>query len=145
MKLLLFLLCALPVSAQAPVSASWTETPVPHWTCPAGFYLDRESVRCFHVPARANVIQYDPNLQEEIHWGWVKIVPDSGVLRIGYPPEMIRPGCEVIDKTDEATNRMRFSDESKSGFTIHAKPRHKLHLNCKGVITRLEPLPGTPK
>jgi hypothetical protein len=40
-----------------------------------------------------------------------------------------------MDKSN-SENKMRFSNVSKEGFTIHAKAGHTLHLNCRGMIPR---------
>lgn len=122
-------------------SAEWADSPVRHLHCPAGYVINHHAgitdkiCRPFSPADRA--YQFNSDTQELIYWGQVETIPASGKLRINYSPEFVtQPGCEVIDKTDEATNHVSFSDASKAGVTIHGTPGHKLHLNCRGIIER---------
>lgn len=139
--IILILLAQLAATAHGafPIP-QWTAKPVPHWSCPAGWYIPYQMNPPLCAKANAfmgRTMGYDPEREEQISWGWVKTVPPSGKLRIEYAADFVRqPGCDVTDKTDEATNRVRFSEESKAGVTLHAAPGHKLHLNCHGVIQR---------
>ena len=123
-------------TSPTPPSPKWVETVIPHWSCPPDWDFNHETVACYKRSARVVFAAHDPKTQEEVYWGWSKIVPSNGVLKISYPPEFLgRPGCSVVDKTDEHTP-LCFTDESKEGFTIHTAPGHKLYLNCRGVIAR---------
>jgi hypothetical protein len=131
---ILFLLAqlALPPHTQP----KWIETPVPHWHCDAGMVYSFEAKVCRPFSPADRRDGYDAQSHELVRWGWVKIVPANGTLRIEFPPELTgQPGCEVIDKSD-SENTMRFSAIRKDGFTIQAKPGHKLHLNCRGILPR---------
>lgn len=135
--MLTFVLLAQLAAIQLAPNPVLVKEPVEHWSCPAGFYVEKAERSCVKVsPMYVRLFGLNPAEQEFASWGWVKVVPASGVLRVEYAAGLVRPGCEVIDKTDEATNWVRFSEENKTGFTIHGKPGHKLHLNCHAIMQR---------
>jgi hypothetical protein len=137
--ILLILLAQLAAVKTMPQPV-WAETPVPHWSCPSGWRVEKARAdapivvepSCVRLgPTTAQLYGFNPSTEELITWEWVKTVPASGKLRVDYPAEFLRmPGCLIPEPIDG------FSDESKSGFTLHAKPGRKLHLNCRGVVAR---------
>lgn len=137
MILLLVLFFQLGTKPDTIPSPQWITMPVKHWSCPSGWRVDKTAeIRCMKL-SRIDPVLYKMNADEEqITWGWVKIMPRSGKLRINFPFER-RPGdgCEVIDK-DDAKYPISFTGENKQGFTVHAPKGHTIHLNCKAVIPR---------
>jgi hypothetical protein len=141
--LLIFAQVVIPKGDMMPV---WVETPVPHYSCsedariveiPGNKPGDKPIYKCGAANKFIRDIEgINYHSQEMIYWEWSKTVPKNGRLRISFPAEFVRqPGCEVTDTSDEK-NLMRFSDQSKEGFTIHSKAGHELSLRCKGVINR---------
>lgn len=137
----LFVLFAQLVAApSASPKATWEDAPVRHLHCPSGWVINHHDgttdsiCRPFSPADRA--FQYNGDSQELVYWGQVETIPESGALRIHYAKEFVgQPGCEVIDKSD-SENKVSFSAISKSGFTVHGKAGHKLHLNCRGILPR---------
>lgn len=137
MSLLVAILFAQLAAAKVP-SPTWVESPIPHWTCPKGFIARNDSTPfCAQLgPIEMSILRLDPQGFEAITWGWVKVLPPSGTLRIDYPQGFTKiPGCLVEDKTEEH-GIVRVSEVSKRGITLHGKAGHKVHLNCGGVLAR---------
>jgi hypothetical protein len=119
------------------------QKPVPHWTCPGKFFVPEKAnppvCQSIHV-RRAQLRNYNPEQEEKIHWGFMKIVPKDGTIRVSMPEGFTRvPGCTIEDKTRKESKIDIEVPVTMQGFTFHAIPGHKLAINCQGYIPRVEP------
>lgn len=127
------------------------DTPVPHWSCPAGYVAQVAKQTCHKYKLAHNRFMakfdsgYDMDVFEPIEWEWDKTVLANGRLRIDYPTEFVKmPGCDVVDTTDPKTP-LQFVDEGlipgsspkQWGVTIVSTPGHNFHLSCNGIIKRV--------
>jgi hypothetical protein len=109
--------------AQAP-AATWTEKPVPHWTCPAAGYMlnnaQQTPVCGRRTKHNQEQMKVDLTTEEYIFWKWTRKINADGKLDLAYPQEIRNPGCSIVS-----------TDKDFKG-----KPGQSVNLDCYGIVKR---------
>lgn len=135
---IIFVLLFTGSVARGQVKAQWVETPMPHWSCPAGklFLGDlRASVAppCRPAP-RGVMLNYDPETQEAVPFEKDITITNQGTVAIEWAKVFARiPGCSV---TGDEKKHIEMLEQSKERLVISGHPGQHLHLECTGIINR---------